>query len=56
MRYLLLTMVTLFMMGCNDETKPNQPEVKQEIKQEVKQPLVPQTKNNTLKPPAIPAL
>ena len=51
MRYLLLIMATFFVIGCSNVKNDNH-----DAQKEIKQPIVPQTKNKTLKPPSIPTL
>ena len=53
MKYSLLFITVLLIIGCNDETTNSS---EKELKEVVKSSLVPQTKNEKLKPPAIPEL
>ena len=53
MKYALLCITTLLIMGCSDETTKSG---EKEVRDVVKASLVPQTKNEKLKPPAVPTL
>ena len=53
MKYLLPLITALLVMGCSDETTKSG---EKEVRDVAKASLVPQTKNEKLKPPAVPTL